>query len=87
MSIIFEHIIPCVESMSVRSICFFVTVTLSEALKTDFFRLPALPMVSIKCAPYHLNKCVLMGDAAHAVVPFYGQGMNAVSGRGYKKGL
>ncbi|XP_012672422.2 kynurenine 3-monooxygenase [Clupea harengus] len=48
-----------------------------EALKTDFFRLPALPMVSIKCAPYHLNKCVLMGDAAHAVVPFYGQGMNA----------
>lgn len=52
----------------------------SEALKQDFFRLPAQAMVSVKCSPYHLfDKCVLMGDAAHAVVPFYGQGMNAVS--------
>ncbi|XP_033835707.1 kynurenine 3-monooxygenase [Periophthalmus magnuspinnatus] len=35
-------------------------------------------MVSVKCSPYHIaDKCVLMGDAAHAVVPFYGQGMNA----------
>ena len=51
-----------------------------EALKTDYFRLPAQAMVSIKCSPYHINdKCVLMGDSAHAVVPFYGQGMNAVS--------
>ncbi|RXN37251.1 kynurenine 3-monooxygenase [Labeo rohita] len=49
-----------------------------EALKQDFFRLPAQAMVSVKCTPYHLfDKCVLMGDAAHAVVPFYGQGMNA----------
>ncbi|XP_056327491.1 kynurenine 3-monooxygenase [Danio aesculapii] len=49
-----------------------------EALKQDFFRLPAQAMVSVKCCPYHLfEKCVLMGDAAHAVVPFYGQGMNA----------
>ncbi|XP_062375027.1 kynurenine 3-monooxygenase [Sardina pilchardus] len=49
-----------------------------EAIKRDFFRLPAQAMVSIKCSPYHLgNNCVLMGDAAHAVVPFYGQGMNA----------
>uniref|UniRef100_A0A8D0AQD1 Kynurenine 3-monooxygenase n=2 Tax=Sander lucioperca TaxID=283035 RepID=A0A8D0AQD1_SANLU len=49
-----------------------------DALKTDYFRLPAQAMVSIKCSPYHIgDKCVLMGDAAHAVVPFYGQGMNA----------
>lgn len=52
----------------------------SDSLKRDFFQLPAQAMVSVKCSPYHLNsKCVLMGDAAHAVVPFYGQGMNAVS--------
>ncbi|XP_028844950.1 kynurenine 3-monooxygenase [Denticeps clupeoides] len=49
-----------------------------DALKRDYFRLPAQAMVSVKCSPYHLGeKCVLMGDAAHAVVPFYGQGMNA----------
>uniref|UniRef100_A0A4W6D2J0 Kynurenine 3-monooxygenase n=1 Tax=Lates calcarifer TaxID=8187 RepID=A0A4W6D2J0_LATCA len=49
-----------------------------DALKRDYFRLPAQAMVSVKCSPYHIgSKCVLMGDAAHAVVPFYGQGMNA----------
>lgn len=49
-----------------------------EALKQDYFRLPAQAMVSVKCSPYHIGTtCVLMGDAAHAVVPFYGQGMNA----------
>uniref|UniRef100_A0A3Q2Q1F3 Kynurenine 3-monooxygenase n=1 Tax=Fundulus heteroclitus TaxID=8078 RepID=A0A3Q2Q1F3_FUNHE len=50
----------------------------ADALKRDYFRLPAQAMVSVKCSPYHIgDKCVLMGDAAHAVVPFYGQGMNA----------
>ncbi|KAL4641262.1 kynurenine 3-monooxygenase [Arapaima gigas] len=50
----------------------------ADALKRDYFRLPAQAMVSVKCSPYHIgDTCVLMGDAAHAVVPFYGQGMNA----------
>ncbi|XP_069787110.1 kynurenine 3-monooxygenase [Narcine bancroftii] len=49
-----------------------------EALKRDYFRLPAQAMISVKCSSYHIGtKCVLMGDAAHAIVPFYGQGMNA----------
>uniref|UniRef100_A0A8D3C392 Kynurenine 3-monooxygenase n=1 Tax=Scophthalmus maximus TaxID=52904 RepID=A0A8D3C392_SCOMX len=49
-----------------------------DALKRDYFHLPAQAMVSVKCSPYHIgDTCVLMGDAAHAVVPFYGQGMNA----------
>jgi kynurenine 3-monooxygenase len=56
------------------------SVSHREALKRDYFRLPAQAMVSLKCSPYHFgDKCVLKGDAAHAVVPFYGQGMNAVS--------
>ncbi|OXB61459.1 hypothetical protein ASZ78_010215, partial [Callipepla squamata] len=49
-----------------------------QELKHDYFLLPAQAMISVKCSSYHLSsQCVLMGDAAHAVVPFYGQGMNA----------
>ncbi|XP_071997256.1 kynurenine 3-monooxygenase isoform X2 [Engystomops pustulosus] len=50
----------------------------SDNLKTDFFLLPPQALISVKCSTFCLDsKCVLMGDAAHAVVPFYGQGMNA----------
>ncbi|XP_062972010.1 kynurenine 3-monooxygenase isoform X2 [Elgaria multicarinata webbii] len=49
-----------------------------QELMQDYFLLPAQAMVSVKCSSYHIDShCVLMGDAAHAVVPFYGQGMNA----------
>uniref|UniRef100_A0A8C5UNU6 Kynurenine 3-monooxygenase n=1 Tax=Microcebus murinus TaxID=30608 RepID=A0A8C5UNU6_MICMU len=47
-------------------------------LVQDFFLLPAQPMISVKCSSFHYKShCVLMGDAAHAIVPFFGQGMNA----------
>ncbi len=47
-------------------------------LLTDFRTNPTGSLVTIRCAPwYYQDKVVLLGDASHAVVPFYGQGMNA----------
>ena len=38
---------------------------------------PTSSLVTVKCFPWHIHKTFLIGDAAHAIVPFYGQGMNA----------
>ncbi len=44
----------------------------------DFFNNPTAPLGTIKCSPWHYKgHTLLLGDAAHAIVPFYGQGMNA----------
>lgn len=49
-----------------------------ENLTQDFFKNPTSSMVTIKCYPWiYQDKVALIGDASHAVVPFYGQGMNA----------
>lgn len=43
----------------------------------DFFENPTGSLVTVRCSPYHRGRVGIIGDAAHAVVPFYGQGMNA----------
>jgi len=44
----------------------------------DFFQNPTSSLMTIKCFPWQVNgKACLIGDAAHAIVPFFGQGMNA----------
>ncbi|WP_420602495.1 FAD-dependent oxidoreductase [Flagellimonas sp.] len=49
-----------------------------ENLTEDFFKNPTSAMVTMKCYPWtYWNKVALVGDSAHAIVPFYGQGMNA----------
>jgi len=53
-------------------------VSLMPNLLDDFKNNPTGSLVTIRCAPwFYKDKVCLIGDAAHAVVPFYGQGMNA----------
>jgi kynurenine 3-monooxygenase len=53
-------------------------VPLMPTLLEDFRQNPTGSLVTIRCGPwFHEDKVALLGDAAHAVVPFYGQGMNA----------
>jgi kynurenine 3-monooxygenase len=53
-------------------------VPLMPHLVEEFKTNPTGSLVTIQCGPwFYRDKVCLVGDAAHAVVPFYGQGMNA----------
>jgi len=52
-------------------------LSLMPQLTENYFANPTGAMVTIKCSPWHVEgKSLLLGDAAHAIVPFFGQGIN-----------
>jgi kynurenine 3-monooxygenase len=53
------------------------SLRLMPDLAYNYFANPTGAMVTVKCSPWHVNgKALLLGDAAHAIVPFFGQGIN-----------
>ncbi len=52
-------------------------VELMPTLLEDYNTNPTSSLVTVRCYPWVKNNTLLIGDAAHAIVPFFGQGMNA----------
>ena len=46
-------------------------------LEKEFFENPTSSLVTVRCSPWVKGNTALIGDSAHAIVPFYGQGMNS----------
>ena len=50
---------------------------LMPTLTEDFFTNPTGALMTVRCEPWHVEgAAALLGDACHAMVPFFGQGMN-----------
>ena len=52
-------------------------IPLMPSVVDAYFQNPTASLVTITCFPWSKNKTLLLGDSAHAILPFYGQGMNS----------
>ncbi len=74
----FEHLTDNAAVLHFFQRYFADAVPLMPTLLDDFWANPTASLVTTKCFPWQWqNRILLLGDAAHAIVPFYGQGMNA----------
>ena len=73
----FQHLRTDDEVMNFFRTTFPDATALMPSLLEDFRDNPTSSLVTIRCAPWVKNSTLLIGDAAHGIVPFYGQGMNA----------
>lgn len=74
----FEHLQTDAQILAFFEKYFADAIPLMPDLLADFKQNPTSSLVTIRCNPWHYeHKVLLLGDASHAIVPFFGQGMNA----------
>ena len=74
----FNHISTEEEARAMLEEHFPDVLAITPDAPAQFLRNPSSPLMSVWLTPYNFNgKVLCMGDAAHAVTPFFGQGMNS----------